>query len=129
MKFILRLLIVLPRQIGEYFLWAGPLIARLIVGYVFVLSGWYKLNHSMDFVSKFVDWGIPYANIFVPVVSDIEFFGAIFLVIGLFTCISAGALAVVMIVAVITAKAMEIDPTLPIHIDHILTNYINSDRF
>ena len=44
MNFIANLLILLPAGIASYFAWAGPLIMRLTVGYVFMLSGWGKLN-------------------------------------------------------------------------------------
>jgi putative oxidoreductase len=109
MRFIIRLLIDFPERIAAHFFWLGPLLARLVVGYVFLLTGWYKLNHLPDFIPKFMQWNIPYADVLTPLVSGIEFFGAIFLIIGLFTRISAGALAVVMAVAIISAKFSQID--------------------
>jgi len=102
--FIANLLILWPRRIAMFFQWAGPLFARLVVGYVFLLSGWGKL-HNLPFVTKnFVEWGIPHANILTPFVSGVEFFGGLFLMLGFLARISGGALSIVMIVAIISAK-------------------------
>lgn len=38
MKVVGNLLILLPARIASYFVWAGPLIMWLIVGYTFLLS-------------------------------------------------------------------------------------------
>lgn len=40
MSTIVHRLILLPARIASYFSWAGPLLMRLIVGYVFMLTGW-----------------------------------------------------------------------------------------
>lgn len=91
-----------------YFSWAGPLLARIIVGYTFMLSGWGKLHNLPAITKHFVEWGIPYADILTPFVSGVEFLGGLFLIIGLFTRISGGALSVVMIVAIISAKLSDV---------------------
>src|SRR5271170_5987921 len=104
MNFIVYLLIRLPAQIASYFSWAGPLLMRLIVGYVFMLTGWGKLNNLPQMIQNFTDWGIPFPHIMTPLVSGIECFGGIFLMLGFITRISGGALAVVMVVAIISAK-------------------------
>ena len=98
-----------PRRIASYFLWAGPLAARLVVGYVFMLSGWGKLNNLAQMIQNFTDWGIPFPHILTPLVSGMEFFGGIFLMLGLITRVAGGALAVVMAVAIISAKLSDID--------------------
>lgn len=111
-KFIilpLRLLIGWPEKIASYFLWAGPLAARIVVGYVFMLTGWSKLNNLPQMIKLFAEWGIPFPEIMTPLASGIECFGGLFLILGLFTRISGGALAVVMIVAIISAKRSDID--------------------
>jgi putative oxidoreductase len=105
----LKLLIGLPEHIASYFLWAGPLVARIIVGYVFMLTGWGKLTHLPQITENFINWGIPYPHILTPLVSGVEFFGGICLLFGLFTRISGGMLAVVMAVAIISAKRADID--------------------
>ena len=109
MNFIVNLLILLPAQIASYFSWAGPLIMRLIVGYVFLLSGWGKLNNLPQIIQNFTEWGIPLPKILTPFVSGVEFFGGIMLLFGLFTRIPAAMLAVVMLVAIKSAKWESVD--------------------
>lgn len=109
MYFLVNLLILLPTQIASYFSWAGPLIMRLIVGYTFMLSGWGKLTHLEQVTENFVGWGIPLPNILTPFVSGVEFFGGAMLILGLFTRIPAAMLAVVMVVAIRSAKWGDVD--------------------
>src|SRR5258708_30906853 len=104
MNFIVELLILLPARIASYFSWAGPLIMRLIVGYVFMLSGWGKLNNLPQIIQNFTEWGIPFPKILTPFVSGVEFFGGIMLLLGLFTRIPSPMLAVVMLVGVKCAE-------------------------
>ena len=104
MNFIVSLLILLPGQIAAYFAWAGPLIMRLIVGYVFMLSGWGKLNNLPQMIQNFTEWGIIFPKIMTPFVSGVEFFGGIMLILGLFTRIPAAMLAFTMLVAIKSAK-------------------------
>jgi putative oxidoreductase len=109
MNFIVNLLIILPVRIASYFAWAGPLVMRLIVGYVFMLSGWGKLNNLPQMIQNFTEWGIPFPHILTPFVSGVEFFGGILLILGLFTRIPAAMLAVVMLVAIKSAKWENVD--------------------
>ena len=109
MYFLVNLLILLPAQIASYFSWAGPLIMRIIVGYTFMLSGWGKLNHLEQVTDNFVGWGIPFPTILTPFVSGVEFFGGAMLILGLFTRIPAAMLAVVMLVAIKSAKWGDVD--------------------
>lgn len=105
----LNLLIRLPQRIAHHFLWAGPLVARVTVGYVFMLTGWGKLQHLDRVTEYFASLGIPAPHILTPFVSGLECFGGLLLILGIFTRISAGGLAVTMIVAIMTAKWSEID--------------------
>lgn len=106
---IIQFLINWPERVALHFLWAGPLLARLVVGYVFMLTGWAKLNNLPRMIELFTDWGIPFPHIMTPIASGIECFGGLFLMLGLFTRISGGALAVVMAVAIVSAKFSDID--------------------
>ncbi len=106
---ILSFLIDWPERVANHFLWAGPLLARLVVGYVFMLTGWGKLNNLPRMIELFSDWGIPFPHFMTPLVSGIECFGGLFLMFGFITRISGGALAVVMAVAIISAKWDDID--------------------
>ncbi len=108
-RFLTQLLIALPAQVAGHFLWVGPLLARLVTGYVFMLTGWYKLNNLDAMIQNFTDWGIPFPHILTPLASGIECFGGLFLMMGLFTRISGGALAVVMAVAIVSAKWADVD--------------------
>src|SRR4051812_32659772 len=109
MNFSVDLLILLPARIASYFSWAGPLLMRLIVGYVFMLTGWSKLNNLGQVTANFVGWGIPFPSILTRFVSCVEFFGGVMLMLGLFTRIPAAMLAVVMVVAIRSAKWGDVD--------------------
>ena len=104
MKSIVFLLVALPAQIASYFPWIGPLIMRLIVGYVFMRTGWAKLNNLPEMIQNFSEWGIPFPGILTPFVAGVECFGGAMLILGLFTRIPAAMLTVVMIVAIKVAK-------------------------
>ena len=109
MNFIVNLLILLPARIASYFSWAGPLLMRLIVGYTFMLTGWGKLTNLAQVTENFVGWGIPFPKILTPFVSGVEFFGGVMLILCLFTRIPSAMLAVVMLVAIKTAKWGDVD--------------------
>jgi putative oxidoreductase len=112
MKCLIRLiqfLIGWPERVASHFLWAGPLFARLVVGYVFMLTGWAKLNNLPQIIQNFVGWGIPHPEILTPFVSGVECFGGALLMLGLFTRIAGGMLSGVMVVATISAKWADID--------------------
>jgi putative oxidoreductase len=109
MRFIVRALIDWPESVARTLTWVAPLFARITVGWVFLWSGWGKLNNLPQIIENFVGWGIPHANLLAPFVSGVEFFGGIFLLIGLFTRISAGALGITMLVAIRSAKWADVD--------------------
>ena len=109
MNFIVNLLILLPARIASHFAWAGPLIMRLVVGYVFMLTGWGKLNNLPQMIENFTDWGIPFPQILTPFASGVECFGGAMLIVGLFTRIPAAMLAFVMVVAIKSAKWGDVD--------------------
>lgn len=102
--FFYKLLFSGPKAIADHFLWAGPLLARLVTGYTFMVAGWGKLNNLDGIISYFQELGIPYPEILTPFTAGWEFIGGLFLMIGFMTRISAGALAVIMLVAIASAK-------------------------
>ena len=106
---LLNFFILWPSRIANHFLWAGPLIARITVGYVFMLTGWGKLQNLDRVTEYFTSLGIPAPHILTPFVSGLECFGGLFLILGVLTRISAGGLAITMIVALVTAKWTEVD--------------------
>jgi putative oxidoreductase len=106
---LLHLLILLPQQIASHFEWAGALLARITVGYVFMLTGWGKLQQLGRVEEYFASLGIPAPHLLTPFVAGLECFGGLFLILGVFTRIMGGGLAITMIIAIITAKWLEVD--------------------
>lgn len=112
---IVSWLIDMPEQRSAIFSWLPPLFARLVVGWVFMWSGWTKLHNlypSEGFpgmIARFGEWGIPWPEVMAPFVSGVEFFGGMLLLAGLFTRLAATPLVIVMIVAIVSAKWDQID--------------------
>ena len=109
MRYLIDSLIGWPARVAVHLQWLAPLFARITVGWVFLLSGWGKLNNLPQVTENFIGWGIPFPHFLTPLTSGIEFFGGLFLLLGLLTRISAGALGVTMIVAIKAAKWDDVD--------------------
>jgi putative oxidoreductase len=109
MQFLIRCLIEWPARVARHLHAFGPLFARIVVGWVFLWSGWGKLQNLPLVTENFAGWNIPAPEILAPFVSGVEFVGGILLLVGLLTRISAGALGVVMIVATVSAKLEFVD--------------------
>jgi putative oxidoreductase len=106
---LIQWLIEWPRRIAGHIGWLAPLFARITVGWVFLWSGWGKLQNLQLVTDNFVGWGIPAPQLLAPFVSGVEFLGGLFLLLGLLTRISAGALGITMIVAIKSAKWADVD--------------------
>ena len=109
MRVVLDWLIGWPQRVARHLSWLAPLFARITVGWVFLWSGWGKLNSLPQVTANFIGWGVPFPHILTPVVSGIEFFGGLFLLLGFLPRLSAGALGVTMIVAIRAARWGEVD--------------------
>lgn len=109
MKCLIDCLLGWPERVAKRLDWLAPLFARLVVGWVFMWTGWGKLQNLPQMIENFRGWGIPFPEVLTPFVSGVEFVGGLFLLLGLLTRISAGALGVVMIVAIKSAKWDQID--------------------
>jgi putative oxidoreductase len=109
MNKVLDGLIGWPERVASYLGWLAPLFARIVVGWVFLWSGWGKLNNLPAIIENFAGWHIPAPHILAPFVSGVEFFGGIFLLVGFMTRISAAALGITMIVAIASAKWEMVD--------------------
>jgi len=109
MSAVIDALIGWPERVARHLDCLAPLFARITVGYVFMLTGWGKLHNLPQVIENFAGWGIPYPNVLTPFVAGVEFIGGLFLIVGLLTRISAGALGVVMIVAIRSAKWGDVD--------------------
>jgi putative oxidoreductase len=112
MKILVDTLIHWPQHVAQRLYWLAPLFTRLAVGWVFLWSGWGKLTHLPMVIENFAGWGVPLPAILGPFVAGVEFFGGIFLLLGLVTRIAAGALGVVMIVAIAVAQWEQVDSLL-----------------
>jgi putative oxidoreductase len=101
--------ITMPARLSSVFTWLPPLFARIVVGWVFMWTGWAKLQNLPTMIENFTEWGIPFPHIMTPFVSGVEFVGGLFLLLGLFTRIAATPLVIIMIVAIISAKMGQIN--------------------
>ena len=112
MAIVVDALIEWPRSVARHLQWLGPLFARLVTGWVFLWTGWGKLTHLPLVTANFESWGIPAPQLLAPFASGVEFFGGILLLAGLLTRIAAGALGIVMIVAVLAVQWPDVDSLL-----------------
>jgi putative oxidoreductase len=97
------------RVVAGYFTWAAPLAGRIIVGWVFLWSGWQKLHILPRMIENFREWGIPAPEIMAPFASGVELVAGALLLVGLLTRFSAVPMMIVMAVAIASAKASQID--------------------
>ena len=109
MEKIVHWAIDMPERLSSVFSWLPPLFARIVVGWVFLWTGWAKLNNLPQMIQNFTEWGIPFPEVMTPFVSGVEFFGGLLLLLGLFTRLAATPLVIVMIVAIVSAKLGQID--------------------
>jgi|FEC22Drversion2_1045045.scaffolds.fasta_scaffold00125_90 putative oxidoreductase len=139
------------RVVASYFTWLAPLAVRIVVGWVFLWSGWGKLHVLPRMIENFREWGIPLPEVLTPFVSGMEFLGGLFLLVGLLTRFMSVPMMVIMVVAIISAKWADVDSleTLlgfeevsylvmfawlgiagpgPISLDHLLLRKFRSDR-
>jgi putative oxidoreductase len=81
----------------------APLLLRLAVGGVFVVSGWGKLHNLEGVINFFRSLGIPAPELQAPFVAGLEFVGGLAMLIGFATRYFALPLAFTMVVAILTA--------------------------
>jgi putative oxidoreductase len=89
--------------------WLGPLLVRISLASVFIVTGWGKLHNLPKVTGFFTELGIPMPGFNAGMVSCIEFFGGFLILIGLFTRFAAIPMALSMLVAILTAKLGEVD--------------------
>ncbi|MBW3555428.1 MAG: DoxX family protein [Actinobacteria bacterium] len=83
----------------------GPLVLRLAVGGVMAYHGIDKLRGGIGGVEEmFRMWQVPAPAITAPLVAGIEILGGLALVVGIGTRVAAGALAVVLVGAIVFVK-------------------------
>jgi putative oxidoreductase len=79
------------------------LCVRLYWGWQLTQSGWGKLHHLPNVTEFFTSLGLPFPAQTAVFISCVEFFGGLFLALGLLSHLTALVLTVNMIVAYITA--------------------------
>jgi len=84
--------------------WLPPTVARLTVGWVFLLSGWGKLHNLPKIVEFFRSLGIPAPEFQAPFASANEFVCGALLLAGLFSRVATIPLMITMVVALVTAQ-------------------------
>lgn len=81
----------------------APLVTRLVMGQAFFETGSGKIENFASTVGFFGELGIPFPQANAFLVSRLEFWGGLLLVLGLLTRLVAAGLASTMIVALMTA--------------------------
>ncbi|MGH7803329.1 MAG: DoxX family protein [Candidatus Binatia bacterium] len=104
MKTISTLLYDLPEAVAARLAWLAPLLARVAVGWVFLMTGWGKLNALDQIVGFFRSLGIPYPELQAPFVATVELVCGAMILVGLFTRIAVVPLIGTMVVAIATAQ-------------------------
>ncbi len=84
--------------------WLAPLCARIVIGLVFVYSGWGKLHNLDKLIEFFRSLGIPAPELQAPFAAAMEFVCGWLVLIGFLTRFAAVPLIVIMVVAIKTAK-------------------------
>lgn len=81
----------------------APLVLRLVTGLVFFMHGWQKLETGVPGITGFMaSLGFPIPAVFAVLLIAAELVGGAFLILGVFTRLSAKVLAVVALVGLIT---------------------------
>ncbi len=84
--------------------WLPPLLARITVGWIFIESGWGKLNNLPKVIEFFRSLHIPAPELQAPFAAGSELVFGFTVLIGFCTRLSTIPLMVIMTVAIITAK-------------------------
>lgn len=81
--------------------WA-PVALRLVIGYGFIVHGWAKLSRGPDKFAGVLDWmGVPLPEAMAWVVTLVEIFGGLAILMGAFVTLVSVPLLVIHIVAMI----------------------------
>jgi len=86
-----------------------PLLARFVIGLVFVNTGWGKLHNLDHLIQYFTELKIPFPQIQAPLVASIEFVCGGLVLLGLVTRLAAFPLIGTMVVAIATALWPDLD--------------------
>ena len=112
MHAIIRLATVLngpAARIAGALTWLPPTLARVVVGVVFVQSGWGKLNDIDKVIAFFTSLGLPMPAFQAYLASTSELVCGALLLVGLATRFAVVPLIITMIVAIRTALWDQVD--------------------
>ena len=84
--------------------WLPPTLARFTLGWIFLWSGWGKLNNLDGVIEFFGTLGIPHPELQAPFASATELVCGALLLGGVFTRIASVPLIITMVVAIVTAQ-------------------------
>ncbi len=85
------------------------IISRIVIGFIFIQSGWGKLHHLDKVIGFFESLGIPAPHLQAPFVATVELIGGLMILLGIGTRFAAAPLVVIMVVALKTAKLAELE--------------------
>jgi putative oxidoreductase len=97
------------KSVADRLAWLGPLLVRISLASVFVVTGWGKLHDLGKVTGYFTELGLPLPGLTAIVVATTEFVGGSLVLVGLFTRLASLPLAFSMLVAILTAKRGDID--------------------
>ncbi len=86
-------------DLSKAFAWLPPLAARIVIGWVFIGSGWGKLQNLERVTGFFGSVGIPAPEFMAPFVATVELVAGILLLVGLGARLASIPLIITMIVA------------------------------
>jgi putative oxidoreductase len=99
----------LAARIGNSLRWLGPTLARIVLGVVFVQSGWGKLNDLASVTDYFASLGLPNPAFQAALASTTELVCGTLVLAGFATRFAIIPLIVTMCVAIRTARWAEVD--------------------
>ena len=91
--------------------WLPPLVARLTVGWIFLVSGWGKVHNMGRVIEFFRSLGIPAPEFQAPLAAWSELICGALLLVGLLSRFASVPLIITMIVAIATAKRGDLVPS------------------
>jgi len=85
----------------DYTLWQNFLLlaGRVLMGWIFVESGWRKLLGMDSFILSLTNRRVPYAGVLGWIGAAVEFFGGVAILLGVWTRCAAFALIVFVVIA------------------------------
>lgn len=106
-------------RFAERLRWVPPLLARLFVGCLFILSGWRKVHNLDWFTNNFVVWGIPQSAFMAALVAYTELVGGAMILFGFLTRLAAIPMLANMTAALTVVKMKEV---------HSLLDFVSLDE-